>query len=215
MSLVVNEIFYSIQGESSHAGRPCIFIRLTGCNLRCAYCDTRYAYEEGVAMEMEEILDRISDYPCRLVEVTGGEPLLQNEAPTLIKEMLDRGFEVLLETNGSRSIDAVDPRCVRIVDIKCPSSGEADKNDFKNFSHLTSQDEIKFVIIDRDDYHYAVGILLEYEKACATCKPPLFSPAFGRMDPATLAQWIIDDGLPARIQLQLHKIIWDPERRGV
>jgi len=215
LSLIVNEIFYSLQGESSHAGRPCVFVRLTGCNLRCSYCDTRYAYEEGTAMEVEEIIDRISAYPCQLVEVTGGEPLLQEQTPALIREMLDRGFEVLLETNGSRSIGAVDPRCVRIVDVKCPSSGEADKNDFVNFSHLTSQDEIKFVMIDRDDYHYARRILSEHEKACAICKPPLFSPAFGRMDPAILAKWIIDDGLPVRMQLQLHKLIWDPGKRGV
>ncbi len=215
MSLVVNEIFYSLQGESSHAGRPCVFVRLTGCNLRCSYCDTSYAYDEGKAMEVEEIMAVIPKYPCRLVEVTGGEPLLQQETPALIEEMLNHGFEVLLETNGSRNIHAVDPRCVRIVDVKCPSSGEADKNDFENFSHLTSQDEIKFVIIDRDDYNYALGILLAYEKAVATCKPPLFSPAFGRMAPATLAQWIIDDGLPVRMQLQLHKLIWEPGRRGV
>jgi len=215
LSLIVNEIFYSLQGESSHAGRPCVFVRLTGCNLRCSYCDTRYAYEEGMAMEVAEIIHKISSYPCRLVEVTGGEPLLQKETPALIKEMLERKYEVLLETNGSRSITAVDPSCVRIVDVKCPSSGEADKNDFENFSHLTSQDEIKFVIIDRDDYHYARRILLEHEEACATCKPPLFSPAFGRMDPAILAKWIIDDGLPVRMQLQLHKLIWDPGKRGV
>jgi len=168
-----------------------------------------------MAMEVEEIIDRISAYPCRLAEVTGGEPLLQKETPELIKEMLDQRFEVLLETNGSLSIGAVDPRCVRIVDVKCPSSGEADKNDLENFSHLTSQDEIKFVIIDRDDYQYARRILFEHEKACAICKPPLFSPAFGRMDPANLAKWIIDDGLPVRMQLQLHKLIWDPGKRGV
>jgi len=215
VSLLVNEIFYSIQGESSHAGRPCIFIRLTGCNLRCSYCDTRYAYEEGILMNVSEIIDRIFSYPCRLVEVTGGEPLLQKNTPALIKDMLERKYEVLLETNGSRSIGTVDPRCVRIVDVKCPSSGEADKNVFENFSHLTSQDEVKFVIIDRDDYHYARRILFEYEKACAICKPPLFSPAFGQMDPATLAKWIIDDGLPVRMQLQLHKLIWDPGKRGV
>jgi 7-carboxy-7-deazaguanine synthase len=215
LSLVVNEIFYSLQGESSHAGRPCVLVRLTGCNLRCTYCDTRYAYEEGNAMTVEEIIDRVSAYPCRLVEVTGGEPLLQKETPALIKVLLDRGFEVLLETNGSRDISAVDPRCVRIVDIKCPSSGEADKNDFENFTHLTPQDEIKFVIADREDYNYATRVLAEYKKTCVACRPPLFSPVFGQMDPAVLAQWITDDGLSVRLQLQLHKVIWDPERRGV
>ncbi len=215
MSLVVNEIFHSLQGESSHAGRPCVFVRLTGCNLRCSYCDTRYAYEEGKAMAVAEIIDRVSAYPCRLVEVTGGEPLLQKETPVLIKELLDHGFEVLLETNGTRDIRVVDPRCVRIVDIKCPSSGEEGKNNFENFSCLTPQDEIKFVIADRADYDYAVGVLSEYEKACAACRPPLFSPVFGQMDPAVLSQWLIADGLPVRLQLQLHKVIWDPERRGV
>jgi 7-carboxy-7-deazaguanine synthase len=215
LSLVVNEIFFSVQGESSHAGRPCVFIRLTGCNLRCSYCDTPYAYEEGKTMAVEEIVERVSAYPCRLVEVTGGEPLLQQETPTLIKEFLDRGFEVLLETNGSRDISAVDPRCVRIVDIKCPSSGEERKNNFGNFSCLTPLDEIKFVIRDRKDYNYAVGVLLEYREACAACRPPLFSPVFGRMDPAILAQWITADGLPVRLQLQLHKMIWDPDKRAV
>lgn len=213
--MVVNEIFYSLQGESSYAGRPCVFVRLTGCNLRCSYCDTRYAYEEGKAMAVEEIVARVSSYPCHLVEVTGGEPLLQNETPALIRELLDRGFEVLLETNGSRDIGVVDPRCVRIVDIKCPSSGEAGKNDFKNFSRLTPGDEIKFVIASRADYDYAVTVLLKYEKACAVCRPPHFSPAFGQMDPAILAQWITTDGLPVRLQLQLHKLIWDPDQRGV
>lgn len=215
MSLVVNEIFYSLQGESSYAGRPCVFVRLTGCNLRCSYCDTRYAYEEGEAMAVEEIIDRVAAYPCRLVEVTGGEPLLQKETPTLIEALLDRGFEVLLETNGSRDISAVDARCVRIVDVKCPSSGEEDKNDFENFMRLTTRDEIKFVIQNQVDYHYAVGVLAEYEKTRAKCLPPLFSPVFGQMDPAVLAQWIIADGLPVRLQLQLHKVIWEPERRGV
>jgi 7-carboxy-7-deazaguanine synthase len=166
-------------------------------------------------MGLEEIIDRVSTYPCRLVEVTGGEPLLQKETPTLIKELLDRSFEVLLETNGSRDISAVDSRCVRIVDIKCPSSGEEGKNDYGNFTRLTPQDEIKFVIQNRVDYDYAIGVLSEYEKACAACRPPLFSPVFGQMDPAVLAQWIIADGLPVRLQLQLHKVIWDPERRGV
>ena len=215
MSFVVNEIFYSLQGESSHAGRPCVFVRLTGCNLRCTYCDTRYAYEEGNAMTVEEIIDRVAAYPCRLVEVTGGEPLLQKETPALIRALLDRGFEVLLETNGSRDISAVDPRCVRIVDIKCPSSGEEGKNDFENFTCLTPQDEIKFVIQNQVDYHYAVEVLAEYKKTRAKCLPPLFSPVFGQMDPAVLAQWILADGLPVRLQLQLHKVIWEPERRGV
>lgn len=217
MSLVVNEIFYSLQGESSHAGRPCVFIRLTGCNLRCSYCDTKYAYEEGEDMDVNEIIDRLSAYPCRLVEVTGGEPLIQEDTPVLIQALLARNYEVLLETNGSLNIDSVDPGCVRIVDIKCPSSGEEGNNDFENLMRLTSRDEIKFVIQDRLDYDYAVNILSQYEKVHSHSggRPPLFSPVFGRMDPAILAQWILSDGLPVRMQLQLHKVIWAPDRRGV
>jgi len=215
VSLVVNEIFYSLQGESSHAGRPCVFVRLTGCNLRCSYCDTKYAYEEGKVMDIDQIMDHLSTYPCRLVEVTGGEPLIQEGTPALIQALLKRNYEVLLETNGSLNIDAVDPGCVRIVDIKCPSSGEEEKNDFENLTRLTSRDEIKFVIRDRLDYDYAVNILSQYEKVHSGDRPPFFSPVFGRMDPATLAQWILSDGLPVRMQLQLHKVIWGPDRRGV
>jgi 7-carboxy-7-deazaguanine synthase len=166
-------------------------------------------------MEVEAIISHLSAYPCRLVEVTGGEPLLQKETPALIHELLNRGFEVLLETNGSLPIIDVDPRCVRIVDVKCPSSGEAEKHLFENLLHLTAQDEVKFVIADRGDYDYAVRILSEYKPMLAAVRPPLFSPVFGRMEPAMLAQWIMEDGLPVRMQLQLHKIIWDPQRRGV
>jgi len=215
VSLVVNEIFYSLQGESSHAGRPCVFVRLTGCNLRCSYCDTKYAYEEGKEMDIDQIMDHLSAYPCRLVEITGGEPLIQEGTPALIQALLARNYEVLLETNGSLNIDAVDPGCVRIVDIKCPSSGEEEKNDFENLTRLTSRDEIKFVIQDRLDYDYAVNILSQYEKVHSGDRTPLFSPVFGRMDPATLAQWILSNGLPVRMQLQLHKVIWGPDRRGV
>ncbi len=215
MPLIVNEIFYSIQGESSHAGRPCIFVRLTGCNLRCSYCDTRYAYEEGETMTVTEIIDRIGVYPCRLIEVTGGEPLLQQETPLLIEALLNRRYEVLVETNGSRDIRLIDSRAVRIVDVKCPSSGEAEKNDADNFQRLTSHDEIKFVIATRDDYDFAVRVLADNAQAWAACPPPLFSPVFGLLDPAILVQWMITDGLSARLQLQLHKVIWPTDRRGV
>jgi 7-carboxy-7-deazaguanine synthase len=153
--LRVNEIFFSIQGESSYAGLPCVFVRLSGCNLRCTYCDTRYAYEQGDHMDVSEIIDRVSGYDCRLVEITGGEPLLQEETPALISGLLDRGFTVLLETNGSMDISGVDGRCIRILDVKCPSSGEAEKNDFGNLPLLTHEDEIKFVVGDRADYEYA------------------------------------------------------------
>ncbi|GAJ03129.1 unnamed protein product, partial [marine sediment metagenome] len=159
MPLKVNEIFFSIQGESSYAGRPCVFVRLTGCNLRCSYCDTQYAYDEGREMEIGEIIDRVASYECPLVEVTGGEPLIQKETSVLIHRFLEEGFEVLLETNGSQDISQIDDRCVKIVDIKCPSSGEEEKNDLDNLTRLTDKDEIKFVIGSREDYEYARKIL--------------------------------------------------------
>jgi 7-carboxy-7-deazaguanine synthase len=215
MPLRVNEIFFSIQGESSYAGLPCVFVRLTGCNLRCAYCDTAYAYEEGVLMEIPGIIDRVSGYNCRLIEITGGEPLLQEETPSLVSGLLDRGFTVLLETNGSRDIGGVDRRCIRILDIKCPSSGESGKNDFGNFSLLTHEDEIKFVVGDRADYEYAKGVMDKYSGVLGSLKPPLISPVAGRIDPKILAAWILEDRLNARLQVQLHKIIWDPGQRGV
>ena len=207
MTLKVNEIFYSIQGESSYAGRPCIFIRLTGCNLRCSYCDTKYAYEEGTELEIGEIVDRVESYKCPLVEVTGGEPLMQKETPALIQRLLDERYEVLLETNGSQDINQVDGRCVKIVDIKCPSSGEADKNDFENLNRLSDKDEIKFVISDREDYEYAKKMLDLLGSDPLTVKAVHFSPVFGKLDPKTLADWILEDNLDVRLHLQLHKYI--------
>jgi len=215
MPLQVNEIFFSLQGESSYAGLPCVFVRLSGCNLRCSYCDTRYAYEEGSPMEISEIIDRVSAYNCRLVEVTGGEPLIQAGTPALISTLLDRGFTVLLETNGSMDISGIDGRCIRILDIKCPSSGESAKNDFGNFPILTHEDEIKFVVGDRADYEYAKGIILEFAGVLGSLKPPLIAPMYGQIDLKSLAAWILEDRLNARLQVQLHKIIWGPELRGV
>ena len=215
MSLKVNEIFYSIQGESSFAGLPCVFIRLTGCNLRCSYCDTRYAYEEGREMEISEIIDRIASYRCHLVEVTGGEPLIQQETPSLIFSLLEKGYKVLLETNGTQDISLVDERCVKIVDIKCPSSGEDKKNDLKNLNRLTDKDEVKFVIGGREDYEYARKILEIIDYKSSRMSPVHFSPVFRKMDPEILAEWILEDNLNVRLQIQLHKIIWDPEQRGV
>jgi 7-carboxy-7-deazaguanine synthase len=215
LPLKVNEIFYSIQGESSHAGRPCAFVRLTGCNLRCAYCDTQYAYEDGTWLEIPEILRQVSQFNCRLVEITGGEPLIQEQTPELITTILDHDFTVLLETNGSRDIDAVDERCIRILDIKCPSSGESGKNQLKNLQLLTFNDEIKFVIGSREDYEYAKYILSTGLPRRNKMKPPLFSPVFGKTDPQTLARWILQDRLDVRLQLQLHKLIWGPEQKGV
>jgi 7-carboxy-7-deazaguanine synthase len=215
VALKVNEIFYSIQGESSYAGRPCVFVRLTGCNLRCSYCDTRYAYDEGDLMEINDVLKRVASYKCPLVEVTGGEPLIQKETPSLIHNLLEAGHEVLLETNGSQDIGQVDERCVKIMDIKCPTSGEEGKSDLKNLALLADTDEIKFVIGDRGDYDYAKKILNSMDLKPSPISRVHFSPVFGKMDPGLLAKWILSDHLDVRLYLQIHKIIWDPEKRGV
>ncbi|RLC08986.1 MAG: 7-carboxy-7-deazaguanine synthase [Deltaproteobacteria bacterium] len=213
MSLRVNEIFYSIQGESSYAGLPCVFVRLTGCNLRCSYCDTRYAYDEGVEMPIREIVDAVSSHQCPLIEITGGEPLLQKETPRLISRLLEKNLHVLLETNGSRDIGVVDSRCVKIVDMKCPSSGEHHQNDLDNLNRLTYKDEVKFVIGGREDYDYAKEII----KRCIprSGNPKHLSPVFGKTDPQTLARWILEDRLNVRLQLQAHKVIWGPDKQGV
>ena len=214
MTLLVNEIFYSIQGESIHSGRPCIFVRLTGCNLRCSYCDTRYAYEQGVNMEITEIINRIAAHRCRLVEITGGEPLLQSQSPILIYRLLENGYEVMLETNGSLDISRVDGRCIKIVDIKCPTSGESDKNDLANLKRLGSKDQVKFVIGDRSDYEYA-KVTMDSISPDFPEEQILFSPASGGITPSQLAEWILEDSLNVRLHLQLHKIIWPDKERGV
>lgn len=215
MALSVNEVFYSIQGESSFAGLPCVFIRLAGCNLRCSYCDTRYAYNAGEQLDIAEIIGRIASYGCPLVELTGGEPLIQQETPTLIFRLLEAGYQVLLETNGSQDISRVDKRCFRIMDIKCPSSGEEDKNDPENIRRLTARDEVKFVIGDREDYEYGkkrLGLItLNSNKKNVVH----FSPLFGKMPPDTLAKWILEDHLDVRLHLQLHKVIWPFKERGL
>lgn len=215
MPLQVNEIFFSIQGESSHAGRPCAFIRLTGCNLRCSYCDTTYAYDEGSWLEIPEIERQIRAFHCRLVEITGGEPLLQAQTPELIRTLLDRQYTVLLETNGSREIGIVDERCIRIVDVKCPSSGESEKNRLENLAIITPNDEVKFVIGNREDFDYAKGIISTHLSRRNGLKPPLISPVFGRMNPESLTRWILEDHLDVRLQIQLHKVIWGAEKKGV
>ena len=215
MPLLVNEIFFSIQGESSYAGRPCVFIRLAGCNLRCSYCDTPYAYEEGSLQEISDIEGQIRSFGCRLVEITGGEPLLQAETPELIRMLLDRRYTVLMETNGSRNIGLIDERCVRIVDVKCPSSGESKKNRLENLAIITPNDEVKFVIGDRADFDYAKEIISAHLSCRSGLKPPLISPVFGRINPASLAKWILTDQLDVRLQIQLHKVIWGTETRGV
>jgi 7-carboxy-7-deazaguanine synthase len=215
LPLKVNEIFHSIQGESSWAGHPCTFVRLTGCNLRCAYCDTQYAYEDGTWLEIPEIVRQVVLFNCRLVEITGGEPLIHEQTPELIRTLLDQAFTVLLETNGSRNIGVVDERCIRIIDIKCPSSGESEKNHVENLKKMTAHDEIKFVVGNREDYEYAKSFLSAHLPYRKNLKPPLLSPVFGIIDAQTLAQWILQDRLDVRLQIQLHKLIWGPERRGV
>ena len=216
MGLKVNEIFHSIQGESTHAGWPCVFVRLAGCNLRCSYCDTRYAYEQGELFEIPAIVRRVREYGRGLVELTGGEPLLQEKTPDLVASLLSEGFTVLVETNGSLDIGLVDPRCARIVDIKCPSSGMADRNELRNLEKLTRRDEIKFIIGCREDYEFAVKILGFHQETLTGAGCAInFSPIFGSLSPRTLAEWILEDRLRVRLNLQLHKLIWDPETRGV
>ena len=213
--LKVNEIFYSIQGESTYAGFPCIFIRLTGCNLRCTYCDTTYAYEKGDDIPIEGILTRAKQFDCNLIEVTGGEPLIQDETPDLIEALIKNGYTVLLETNGSQDISTVDTQCVRIVDIKCPSSGVEGKNYWKNLDYITLNDQLKFVIADRQDYLYAKKVL--DSPAIRRRKTLLihFSPVFRIMGLKDIAEWILEDKLPVRLHIQLHKYIWGEHEKGV
>jgi len=211
--LKVNEIYHSIQGESTNAGLPCVFIRLTGCNLRCTYCDTEYAFFEGKERAVEEIIEEVKKYNCKLVEVTGGEPLMQGECNALMKNLCDEGFEVLLETAGNMPINEVDKRVKIIMDLKCPSSGMMDKNLYENVSHLKKEDEIKFVIGIREDYDWSKEIFKKYglNKKCTV----LFSAVFNKLDPLTLVNWILEDKLEVRFQLQMHKFIWHPETKGV
>ncbi len=213
MSLAVTEIFHSIQGESLHAGRPCVFIRLSGCNLRCRYCDTTYAHAPGESLAEARILERVNAFGCNLVELTGGEPLLQPETPRLIKTLIAGGHEVLLETNGTIDPFAVDPQCVKIVDIKCPSSGEAGRHHPNTLSRLTAHDQVKFVLGTREDYEFARVALAEVPSRVPV-DHVLFSPVSGQLPPRTLADWILGDRLAVRLHLQLHKHIWSGEDRG-
>jgi 7-carboxy-7-deazaguanine synthase len=214
VSLNLCEIFHSLQGESTFTGLPCTFVRLSGCNLDCSWCDTRYAKDESTCLSIEKIIDQIKEFGCNLVEITGGEPLLQPGTSSLISQLLDLKFQVLLETNGSLSIGNIDPRCIRILDIKCPSSNEANSFLFKNIEYLTKKDEIKFVIGSRQDYEFARTIILE-KLAQRPAGGIHLSPVFGQITPENLAAWILEDKLPARLSLQQHKIIWNPDQRGV
>jgi 7-carboxy-7-deazaguanine synthase len=212
--LTVNEIFHSIQGESTRAGTPCVFVRLTACDLRCSWCDTPYAFHEGQKRSIDDVVAEVERYDCRLVEITGGEPLLQDDVYALMRRLLDRGHTVMLETGGHRPIDAVPRDVVKIVDIKCPGSGEAAKNEWSNLDALAPHDEVKFVVKDRADYDFALDILRRHNLAARTAAV-LFSPVHGVLDPRTLAGWMLADAVPARLQLQLHKYIWSPTTRGV
>ena len=211
--LRINEIFYSIQGESTHAGRPCVFVRLTGCPLRCNYCDTEYAFYEGRWMEIDDVITEVRAHPARLVEVTGGEPLAQPAVIELMRRLVDAGYEVLLETSGAYSVEAVPRGVCKIVDLKTPDSGEMQRNDWSNLSRLGPRDEVKFVIQSRRDYEWARDVLRTHRLAERV--QVLFSPAWESPARTELAQWLLADALPARLQLQLHKILWPGVERGV
>jgi 7-carboxy-7-deazaguanine synthase len=210
--LRITEIFHSIQGESSHAGRPCVFVRLTGCNLRCRWCDSEYTFTGGEKVELDDVVARVKGYGCNLVEITGGEPLAQSEAFTLIERLCDEGLEVLIETSGSIDITPVDRRAKLILDIKCPGSGEAARNRWENLDELREHDEIKFVIADRADYEWARDVIASRKLDRWTL---LLSPVWGELDLKPLAEWMLADRLPARLQTQLHKHIWGADVHGV
>ena len=212
--LTVNEIFHSIQGESTHAGRPCVFVRLTACDLRCSWCDTVYAFHEGRKMPLDEIVAQVKAFECPVVEITGGEPLLQKDVHPLMQRFLDDGLTVLLETGGHRSVADVPAGVIRIIDIKCPGSGESHRNDWTNIERLTPADEVKFVVKDRGDYEFARTVVATHGLV-ARVRAVHFSPVHGVLDSRQLAEWILEDRLGVRLQLQVHKYIWDPQTRGV
>ena len=213
MALKVNEIYYSIQGESTHAGKPCIFIRLTYCNLRCSYCDTEYAFHEGKDMDITEILHEIKQWNCNLIEVTGGEPLFQEECILLLNILVKEKYNVLLETGGSLSIIDVPKDVIKIVDFKCPTSKMTKKNLWTIVNDLQPHDEVKFVIGNRKDYEWAKE-KIEVHQLSKTCSV-LFSPSFGKIEPLDIVNWILKDNLSVRMQLQMHKFIWPPETHRV
>ncbi|MBK7229714.1 MAG: radical SAM protein [Ignavibacteriales bacterium] len=212
--LKVNEIYFSVQGESTYAGLPCVFVRLTFCNLRCTYCDTEYAFYDGKDLTIPEIVEEIRKYDCKLVEITGGEPLVQmEECLGLMKQLCDEDFEVLIETGGSLSIKDIDQRVKIIMDLKCPSSGMEKKNLYENINFLKPLDELKFVIGSREDYDWTFDVLKRYDLE-NKCKI-LFSVVFGKLEPVQLVNWILEDKLNVRFQLQMHKFIWHHETKGV
>ena len=208
--LRVTEIFFSLQGESRSAGFPTVFVRLTGCPLRCSYCDTEYAFSGGEWMSLDAVVAAVERYGAHHVCVTGGEPLAQRQCPELLRRLADAGYEVSLETCGALDVSAVDPRIVKVMDLKTPGSGEAAKNRYENIDYLTAQDQVKIVICNRDDYEWAREVMQRFglPQRCEV----LLSPCFGALEPRQLAQWILEDRLPVRFQLQLHKILWGEER---
>jgi 7-carboxy-7-deazaguanine synthase len=212
--VTVNEIFYSVQGESTYAGRPCVFVRLTACDLRCSWCDTPYAFHEGAKRSVDDVVAEVERYDCNLVEVTGGEPLLQEDVYALMTGLLARGKTVLLETGGHRSTARVPDAVVTILDIKCPGSGEAERMDWANLSRLRPRDEVKFVINDRTDYEYARDAIVRHQLAKRAAAVHM-SPVHGGLSPRTLSEWVLADQLPVRVQLQIHKYIWPADMRGV
>jgi 7-carboxy-7-deazaguanine synthase len=212
--LTVNEVFYSIQGESTYAGRPCAFVRLTACDLRCSWCDTDYAFTGGDKRSVDDVVQNVASYHCPLVEITGGEPLLQEDVYPLMERLLAEGLTVLLETGGHISLAKVPAGVIRIMDVKCPGSGEASKMDWSNIGRLVPADQVKFVIEDRGDYEYAREALRRYELD-RRCAAVLFSPVHGVLDPKDLSAWVLEDGLPVRVQLQVHKYVWGAQARGV
>ena len=209
----INEIYLSVQGESTHTGLPCIFIRLTGCNLRCSWCDTAYAFHEGKNMSIDEILQKVENFGIHLVEITGGEPLMQDNVYTLMRRLIENGYKVMLETGGSISLERVPKDVIKIMDLKCPGSGEQEKNNLDNLKLLAPHDEVKFVILDRKDYEWSRDIIKKY-KINETAQI-LLSPVFDKLELKEIVKWILEDRLPVRLQTQLHKIIWDKNTIGV
>ncbi len=214
MNLTVNEIYQSVQGESTWAGLPCVFVRLTFCDLRCKYCDTAYAFYAGTKRPVNEIVAEVLAIDCPLVEITGGEPLLQKNVLPLMTQLCDAGRTVLIETSGAHDISKIDPRVHRIMDLKTPSSGECARNRFENIPHLAERDEVKFVLGSREDYEWSRAQIRDHELG-KRVRAVLLSPVFGRIDPRDIVAWMLDDKLPARFQLQMHKFIWEPNKQGV
>lgn len=212
-TLTINEIFVSIQGESTWAGKPCLFLRTTGCPLRCVWCDTEYAFHEGSRWNLDDLVEEACSHDVQLVEITGGEPLAQPAVPALARALLERGRTVLIETSGAYDISVLPEGVHRIMDLKCPGSGESDRNDWDNLDRLRDGDEVKFVIADRQDYEWAREVVARYGLAARL--PVLFSPVWESVPPRELAEWILEDRLDVRLQLQLHKILWPGIERGI